>query len=51
MTEEEWKLRKENASLKKLIAQLQFNTADAEDKALGEAYVPDEPPKTDAPPA
>ena len=44
MTETEWNLRKENAALKKLVAQLQFNAADADEKALGAKY---EPPKPD----
>jgi hypothetical protein len=35
MTETEWKLRKENLALRKQVAQMLFNAADAEDKALG----------------
>jgi hypothetical protein len=44
MTEAEWKLRKEIASLRKQIAQMLFNAADAEDKALGATYVPEVTP-------
>ena len=40
MTETEWKLAKENAQLKKLLAQLQFNEAERQDKALGEQWKP-----------
>ena len=45
MTESEWKLKKENAALKMALCQAQsqllqaqFNAAQAEDKALGEAW-------------
>jgi hypothetical protein len=40
MTEAEWNLKKENTALRKQVAQLLFNAADAEDKALGSTWLP-----------
>jgi hypothetical protein len=40
MTKSEWQLKKENLALRKQLAQLMFNAADAEDKLLGEEWMP-----------
>ena len=46
MTEEEWKVRKENVALRKTVLQLQFNEVMREDEALGKEWQPTvDPPK------
>ena len=40
MTKSEWELKKENVALRKQLAQLMFNAADAEDKSLGNEWTP-----------
>lgn len=47
MTELEWKLGKENAALKKQVAQFLFNEADRQDKDLGEKWTA--PSETETP--
>lgn len=44
MTEDEWKLRKENIELKKQLLQMQFNLVSKEEEALGPNPAPPPPP-------
>ena len=39
MNENEWKLSKENAQLKKVLAQMQFNEAARQEAELGEKWI------------